>query len=236
MPLSVAQRPEPPSAGPPRASESEEPERLPGWSMRAKSSNTNLCQRHLMQAEQQRMCLQRRPIVLCHPYPPHRGWHNVRCKQSGRRRPNLVHLAGLPHCQHADPSSGTKLTSPNQTQNPALQNEAVWLTQLRLSRNMNIEKMNARTPPRPQGNVEGASTFTDATLLMGRGASAPSRQDVPLPWRKSLCHSLNPLPHPFDLIQTLPLPAFELRTKRTSSRQRNRRLLKPYRPYHARSS
>ena len=48
-----------------------------------------------------------------------------------------------------DPSSGTKLASPNQTQNPALQNEAVWLTQLRLSRNMNIEKMNARTPPRP---------------------------------------------------------------------------------------
>ena len=34
---------------------------------------------------------------------------------------------------------------------------------------MNIEKMNARTPPRPQGNVEGASTLTDATLLMGRG-------------------------------------------------------------------
>ena len=135
-----------------------------------------------------------------------------------------------------DPSSGTKLTSPNQTQNPALQNEAVWLTQLRLSRNMNIEKMNARTPPCPQGNVEGASTFTDATLLMGRGASAPSRQDVPLPWLKSLCHSLNPLPHPFDLIQTLPLPAFKLCTKRTSSRQRNRRLLKPYRPYHARSS
>ena len=72
---------------------------------------------------------------------------------------------------------------------------------------MNIEMMNARTPPRPQGNVEGASTFTDATLLMRRGASAPSRQDVPLPWLKSLCHSLNPLPHPFDLIQTLPLPA-----------------------------
>ena len=51
-----------------------------------------------------------------------------------------------------------------------LQNEAVWLTQLRLSRNMNIEKMNARTPLRPQGNVEGASTLTDATLLMEHGA------------------------------------------------------------------
>ena len=73
-----------------------------------------------------------------------------------------------------------KKTGPNQTQNPALQNEAVWLTQLRLSRNMNIEKMNARTPRAPQGNVEGASTFTDATSLMGRGASAPPRRDVPL--------------------------------------------------------
>ena len=39
-----------------------------------------------------------------------------------------------------DPSSGTKLTSPNQTQNPALQNEAVRLTQLRLSRNMSIRR------------------------------------------------------------------------------------------------
>ena len=53
----------------------------------------------------------------------------------------------------------------NQTQNPALQNEAVWLTQLRLSKNMNIEKMNARTPPRRQGNVEEASTLTDAESL-----------------------------------------------------------------------
>ena len=101
MPLSVAQLPEPPSAGPPRASAREKPERLPGWSMRVKSSNTNICQHHLMQAERHRMCLQRRPIALCHTYPPHRGWHNGRCKQSGRRRPNLVHLAGLPHCQHA---------------------------------------------------------------------------------------------------------------------------------------
>ena len=101
MPLSVAQLPEPPSAGPPRASERGEPERLPGWSMRAKSSNTNICQRHRMQAERHRTCFQRRPIKHCHPYPPRRGWHNVRCKQSGRRRPNLVHLAGLPHCQHA---------------------------------------------------------------------------------------------------------------------------------------
>ena len=32
---------------------------------------------------------------------------------------------------------------------------------------------------RNTGNVKG--TFTDATLLMGRGASAPSRRDVPLP-------------------------------------------------------
>ena len=101
MPLSVAQLLEPPSAGPPRASEREEPERLPGLSMRAKSSNTNISQRHLMQAERHRMCLQRKPIELCHPYQPHRGWHNVRCKQSGSRRPNRVHLAGLPHCQHA---------------------------------------------------------------------------------------------------------------------------------------
>ena len=62
-------------------------------------------------------------------------------------------------------------------------------------------------PRAPQGNVEGASTFTDATLLMGRGASAPSRRDVPLLWLKSLCHSVNQLPHPSDLIQTLPLPA-----------------------------
>ena len=118
-----------------------------------------------------------------------------------------------------DPSSGAKLTSPNRAQNPALQNEAVWLTQLRLSRNMNIEKMNARTPPRPQGNVEGA----DATLLMGHGASAPSKRDVPLPWLKSLCHSLNQLPHPSDLIQTFPLPALNC-AKRISSRQRNKRL------------
>ena len=101
MPHSVALLPEPPSAGPPRASEREEPERLPGWSMRVKSSNTTICQRHLMQADRHRMCLERRPIELCHTCPPHRGWPNGRCKQSGRRRPNLVHLAGLPHCQHA---------------------------------------------------------------------------------------------------------------------------------------
>ena len=101
MPHSVAQLPEAPSAGPPRASEREEPERLPGRSMRAKSSNTTICQRHLMQAERHRMCLERRPIDLCNTYPPHRGWPNGRCKQSSRRRPNLVHLAGLPHCQLA---------------------------------------------------------------------------------------------------------------------------------------
>ena len=101
MPHSVAQLPEAPSAGPPRASEREKPERLPGRSMRVKSSNTTICQRHRMQAERHRMCLERRPIDLCNTYPPHRGWPNGRCKQSSRRRPNLVHLAGLPHCQHA---------------------------------------------------------------------------------------------------------------------------------------
>ena len=58
---------------------------------------------------------------------------------------------------------------------------------------MNIEKMNARTPQRLQANVEGASTFTDATLLMGRGASAASRRDVPLPWLQSLGHTLRQL-------------------------------------------
>ena len=44
-----------------------------------------------------------------------------------------------------DPSSGTKLTSPNQTQNPAYKMKRFGC----LSRNINIEKMNARTPPRP---------------------------------------------------------------------------------------
>ena len=101
MPLSVAQLPEPPSAGPPSAGESEEPERMPGLSMRAKSSSTRICQRYLTQAERHRMCLPRKPTELCQPYQPHRRWHKVRCKRSGSRRPNGVHLAGLPHCQHA---------------------------------------------------------------------------------------------------------------------------------------
>ena len=61
----------------------------------------NQCQRHLVQAKRHGMCLQRKPRERCHPYQPHCEWHNVRCKQSGSRRPNCVHLAGLPHCQHA---------------------------------------------------------------------------------------------------------------------------------------
>ena len=97
MPHSVAQLPEPQSAGPPSAGERKSRD----LSMRAESSNTSICQRHLTQAERHRMCLPRKLIELCQPNQPHRRWHKVRRKRSGSRRPNGVPLAGLPHCQHA---------------------------------------------------------------------------------------------------------------------------------------
>ena len=107
-----------------------------------------------------------------------------------------------------------------------LHNETAWLTQLRLSRNINIEKMSARTRPHPQGNVESASTLTDATLLVGRGASAPSRRDDPLPWLKLVCHSLNQLPHPpkrfhfhLGIVPNAPAPSNEINGFSSISRE-----------------
>ena len=105
MPLSVAQLQEPPSAGPPSASEGEEPERMPGEDAGLVHASKVQQRKHLPAPSYASRTTQNVPskeaVELCQQSQPHRRWHKVRCKRSGSRRPNGVHLAGLPHCQFA---------------------------------------------------------------------------------------------------------------------------------------
>ena len=105
VPLSVAQLQEPPSAGPPSASEGEEPERMPGEDAGLVHASKVQQHKHLPAPSYASRTTQNVPskeaVELCQQSQPHRRWHKVRCKRSGSRRPNGVHLAGLPHCQFA---------------------------------------------------------------------------------------------------------------------------------------